>query len=65
MRIVELPPAAVPSHPHFQIFTSGLAAKFTFLIDTDSGKTWCLATSKTKQEDGRESEETLWDPFEE
>jgi hypothetical protein len=29
---------------HFQIFSSGLAAKHTFLMDTSTGKTWTLTT---------------------
>jgi hypothetical protein len=29
----------------FQIFTSGLAARHTFMVDTQTGKTWQLETS--------------------
>jgi len=30
-------------HSHYQLFSSGLAAKMTFLMDTSSGLTWQLA----------------------
>jgi hypothetical protein len=32
-------------HPRFQIFTSGLAAKNTFLLDTYSGFTWTVTNT--------------------
>jgi hypothetical protein len=32
--------ASSPKGNHFQIFISGLAAKFTFLLDTDTGTCW-------------------------
>jgi hypothetical protein len=52
-----------PSRPRFQIFTSGLAARHTFLIDTTTGLTWKLVTSKKKAEDGTEYEVHSWQPF--
>jgi hypothetical protein len=61
MRIVGLPVIANPSTPRFQIFSSGIAVKFTFLIDTVSGQTWTLTTLTNK---GRPAGETLWEPFE-
>jgi hypothetical protein len=39
------PMIAHPSTPRFQIFMSGIAAKYTYLIDTASGDTWLLVTS--------------------
>jgi acetyl-CoA acetyltransferase len=45
--------------PRFQIFSSSLAARHTFLIDTSTGKTWTLTTYT--DEEGRES--TGWAPF--
>jgi hypothetical protein len=33
-----------PTHPRFEMFTSKLAVKFTFIIDTETGKTWQLAS---------------------
>jgi hypothetical protein len=38
-----------PSGMHYQIFLSGIAAKFAFLIDTDSGATWQLLSRKDPQ----------------
>ena len=51
------------SRPHFQIFTSGIALRNTFLIDTDSGQTWTLVTGKSKSADGSEYEYRAWQPF--
>jgi len=36
----------------YQLFTSGLAARHTFLMNTESGKTWLLSVYKDK--DGNE-----------
>ena len=44
-------------------FASGLAAKFTFLIDTDTGNTWVVVTGKRKRPNGSEYEESVWQPF--
>ena len=52
-----------PAQPRFQIFTSGLAARFTFLIDTNIGKTWQLVTSKERLPDGTEGENNIWQPL--
>jgi hypothetical protein len=56
-------PNSIPARDHYQIFTSGLAAKHTFLIDTNSGKTWLLVTGKRTRGDGTEYEVHLWQPF--
>jgi len=63
MTIWGLPKIPTPSRPRFQIFTSGLAARYTFLIDTTTGLTWQLVTSKKKAEDGTEYEVHSWQPF--
>ena len=63
MQIIGLPTVSNPSRPRFQLFTSGLAARHTFLIDTDTGKTWLVATGKRKLPDGTEYEINLWEPF--
>lgn len=34
----------------YQLFTSGLAARHTFLMNTESGKTWLLTTYKGKDD---------------
>jgi hypothetical protein len=61
VRIIGLPTIAAPSAPRFQIFESGIAAKFQFLLDTVSGKTWTLITQKNR--DGS-SDGLIWEPFE-
>ena len=45
MDVKALPNCNISPRPHFQIFLSSLAARFTFLIDTESGETWKLLTS--------------------
>ena len=63
MDIVGLPSISAPGRTRFQIFTSGLAAKFTFPLDTSSGKTWVMVTGKRRRSDGTEYEENSWQPF--
>ena len=63
MRVIRLPVVSAPSRPRFQLFASGLAAKFMFLIDTDTGQTWVVVTGKRKRPDGSEYEENTWQPF--
>ena len=63
MTIIALPEIGSFSRPRFQIFTSGIAARQTFLIDTDTGQTLVIVTSKRKGVDGREYEVSLWQPF--
>ena len=61
MKVVDLPPIVNPTMPRFQIFESGIAAKFTFLIDTLSGQTWTLTALRNKS---GSAGETVWAPFE-
>jgi hypothetical protein len=63
MHVVDLPAVQTPSRPRFQIFTSGIAARHTFLIDTDTGKSWYIATGSKKHSDGTDYEVTEWLPF--
>jgi hypothetical protein len=49
------------SRPHFQLFLSGLAAKHTFLIDVDTGRSWTLTTLT---DDKGKAVEIVWTPFE-
>ena len=42
MPVLGLPPVQTNGRPRFQIFNSGLAARWTFLIDTLTGRTWQL-----------------------
>jgi len=63
MTVLNLSPVKAPLHARFQLFVSGLAAKFTFLIDTETGTTWVLVTGKRKLADGTEYEVHSWQPF--
>jgi hypothetical protein len=51
------------TRPRFQIFTSGLAARHTFLLDGDTGKTRLVVTGKRQRPDGTEYELNAWRPF--
>jgi hypothetical protein len=63
MHVVDLPTIQTPSRPRFQIFTSGIAARHTFLLDTDTGNSWYIATSTKKHSDGTDYEVVQWLPF--
>jgi hypothetical protein len=63
MPVIGLPKGQATARPHLQIFTSGLAARHTFLIDNDTGKTWVVVTGKRKSKDGTEYEINAWQPF--
>jgi hypothetical protein len=62
MRVIDASKASTNTYPHFQIFLSGIAAKHSFLIDTDSGNTWTLTTLT---DDAGKETEVVWKPFEE
>ncbi|MBI4650581.1 hypothetical protein HY745_04700 [Candidatus Desantisbacteria bacterium] len=64
MTIYEAPKIDSPVNARFQIFTSGLAARHTFLLDTETGMTWQIVSQKKKNEDGSECEVSAWQPFE-
>ena len=63
MEVIGLPALSQASRPRFQLFTSGIAARYTFLIDNDTGKTWVVVTDKRTRSDGSEYEITMWEPF--
>jgi len=63
MEVIGLPAVSAPSRPRFQLFTSGLAARHTFLLDTDTGDTWVVVTGKRKRPDGTKYEVNVWQPF--
>ncbi len=46
--VVQLPQAPNTGVVRYQLFISGLASKFIFLINVDSGKTWQLQSFKDK-----------------
>jgi hypothetical protein len=63
MLVRELQKVQSPARPRFQLFTSGLAARHTFLLDSDTGRTWLVVTWKRKNKDGLEYEYSSWQPF--
>lgn len=63
MLVPGLPIITAPARPSFQIFTSGLAARHTFLIDTDTGQTWVIVSVTQKRPDGTEYEVSAWEAF--
>ena len=63
MEAIGLPSVPTPTRARFQLFTSGLAAKHTFLIDTDIGKSWVMVSAKRKNADGTEYDASIWEPF--
>ena len=62
--MIVIDPGAIASdHVRYQIFSSGLAARHTFLLNVDSGKTWQVQSSKVKKADGSETEVVGWFPL--
>ncbi len=63
MLIIDLPKIKTATNPRFQLFTSGLAARHTFLIDNETGNTWVVVKAKRQNKDGGEYEINIWQPF--
>jgi hypothetical protein len=63
MEVIGLPTIQAAAKPRFQIFTSGIAARHTFLLDTETGNTWRVVADKRKSPDGTEYEVYVWQPF--
>lgn len=63
MEVVGRRSVSQPTRARFQLFASGIAARYTFLLDADTGRTWQLTTSKEKLPDGTEQENNSWQPF--
>jgi len=49
MPVTGLPRTVSPTKARFQLFTSGIAVRFTFLLDTDTGKSWIVVSDHTWQ----------------
>ena len=64
MLVEEMPELHRPNKPRFLVFTSGLAARHTFLMDTEKGKTWVLTTTTFPVAGDDPLEITSWRPFE-
>lgn len=63
MDVTGLPRSSSATRPRFQLITSGIAARHTFLLDTDTGKSWVVVLVNRKAADGTEVEVTVWQPF--
>jgi hypothetical protein len=61
MTVLKMPKCSNDGKIRYQVFTSGLAARHTFLMNTDTGKTWQIQTSK----DAQGNESAAWVPFDE
>lgn len=58
-----LAPNLQAKQPRFQIFTSGIAARHTFLIDTSNGRTWVVVQGQFTDLIGQTHETTSWELF--
>jgi hypothetical protein len=58
MSIEDHPVCKMDGKAHYQLFSSSLAAKFTFLMNTDSGRTWFIVSKKDQPD------EHIWETFE-
>lgn len=65
MPVENLPKGSGQAKPRFQLFSSGIAARFTFLLDAETGRTWVVVTGKRKRSDGTEYEVSRWAAFDE
>jgi hypothetical protein len=59
MVIVSLPNCQPDGKNRYQLFTSGLAARHTFLLNTATGKTWQIRATS----DDQDPESFVWVPF--
>ena len=64
MPMIGLPRTTGINKPRFVLFTSGLAARHTFLIDTTTGEAWAPLTTFPGEDDDSDAV-TGWVPFEE
>jgi len=62
MKIDGIPKCNFDGKNRYQLFTSGLAARHTFLINTETGKSWVLRTYTDNQAGEKSS---AWFQFEE
>lgn len=64
MLIQDLPKINDANKQRFILFTSGLAARHTFLMDGKTGKTWVVTESKIEISPDETSTINVWQPFE-
>ena len=63
MSVVGLPSIRSPLRPRFQLFLSGIAARWTLMIDTDTGSTWQLQKTTNKNAAGPDTDVYSWQPI--
>jgi len=63
MEVIERPTVSSPTRARFQLFTSGLMLRNTFLLDGDTGKSWLVVSKSRKDKEGNEYEIHLWQPL--
>lgn len=64
MPIEDLPAITKPRTPRFILFTSGIAARHTFLMDTITGKSWVLSAVEVPINDSETVTLNVWQAFE-
>lgn len=64
LSVRDLPKISNALKPRFLIFTSGLAARYTYLLDTFFGKTWTLTTATVPVKKGEPIKVIYWESFE-
>jgi hypothetical protein len=62
MQVIGLPRGQFVEKPHFQVFTSGVAVRHTFLIDNDTGKTWVVTVEKPADGNAATGDVVVWQP---
>lgn len=60
MRIEGLPTINNPLRPRFVLFTSGMGPRWTFLMDTSTGKTWILAAHEVQTAESETTTPYAW-----
>jgi hypothetical protein len=64
MLVKGFPAIQNPNKPRFIIFTSGIAVRHTFLMDSVTGKTWIVTSVEVPKESGESDTINVWEPFE-
>ena len=65
MPVTGLPKINNPNKPRFIIFTSGIAVRYTLLMDSKTGKTWVLTAVEVQIAEGETTTINVWEPIEE
>jgi hypothetical protein len=63
MEVINRPEIASPNHARFQLFSSGIASRYTLMIDNETGDTWQIISMKRTTRSGSQEEVSVWQPF--